>query len=183
MSKVSVSGIIFSPPYANSFDYTEIYKLELWFGEFVKSYEDLKVLRSQSLRSHLNGLLKEQDADTSILPGYLNSLLAELRTKKLWNKRIPTMLELYYLDMFEVIKKSYNALEKDGFCSIVVGNSSYGGIVFPTDLILADYAEGIGFKVDKIEVDRFIITSSQQYEMTKENGRYLRESVICLVKN
>ena len=39
------------------------------------------------------------------------------------------------------------------------------------------------FNVDKIEVDRYIITSSQQYEMTKETGKYLRESVVCLVKN
>jgi hypothetical protein len=36
--------------------------------------------------------------------------------------------------------------------------------------------------VDKIEVDRYIITSSQQYESTKEYGKYLRESVVCLKK-
>ena len=39
-----------------------------------------------------------------------------------------------------------------------------------------------GTIVDKIEVDRYIITSSQQYETTKEIGKYLRESVVCLVK-
>ena len=50
----SVEGIIFSPPYANCFDYTEIYKLELWFGDFVSSYDDLKLLRAKSLKSHLN---------------------------------------------------------------------------------------------------------------------------------
>ena len=38
----SIDGIIFSPPYANCFDYTEIYKLELWFGGFVKDYSELK---------------------------------------------------------------------------------------------------------------------------------------------
>lgn len=38
----SIEGIIFSPPYANCFDYTEIYKLELWFGKFVSEYSDLK---------------------------------------------------------------------------------------------------------------------------------------------
>ena len=92
------------------------------------------------------------------------------------------MLQSYYLDMFSILEQSYNSLEQDGFCAIIVGNSSYGGIIFPTDLILAEYAEMIGFKVDKIEVDRFIITSSQQYEMTKENGRFLRESVVCLIK-
>lgn len=178
----SISGIIFSPPYANCFDYTEIYKLELWFGDFVNSYENLKKLRKKSLRSHLNGELSIENVDTTNMSETLLNLLASLRTKKLWDKRIPSMLQLYYFDMFRVIDQSYAALEDNGFCSIIVGNSSYGGVIFPADLILAEYAQKIGFKVDKIEVDRYIITSSQQYESTKENGKYLRESVVCLIK-
>ncbi|WP_313120319.1 DNA methyltransferase [Proteiniclasticum ruminis] len=180
IKKESISGVIFSPPYANCFDYTEIYKLELWFGEFVREYSDLKSLRSMSLRSHLNGKFEMMsDIKTS---GTLELLLSELETKKLWDKRIPSMLRLYFNDMFVILEKVLSILQKDGFCSIVVGNSAYGGIIFPTDLIIAEYAESIGFLVDKIEVDRYIITSSQQYETTKVNKKYLRESVICLVK-
>ena len=93
------------------------------------------------------------------------------------------MLQLYYDDMFKVIEESYKVLNDKGFCCIVVGSSAYGGIVFPADLILAEYAEMIGFKVDKIEVDRYIVTSSQQYEMTKECGKFLRESIVCLTKS
>ena len=92
------------------------------------------------------------------------------------------MLTLYFRDMFEVLRQAYGVLEDNGFCSIVVGNSSYGGVVFPTDLLLAEYAEKLGFIVDKIEVDRYIIPSSQQYEMTKQYKKLLRESVVCLVK-
>lgn len=64
----SVTGIIFSPPYANCFDYTEIYKLELWFGDFVSDYSDLKSLRMTSLRSHLNANLKEDMSNLYSLP-------------------------------------------------------------------------------------------------------------------
>lgn len=176
----SIEGIIFSPPYANCFDYTEIYKLELWFGKFVSEYSDLKALRNASVHSHLNGDLSgkvEPKSDT------LLNLLDELQKKDLWDKKIPQMLRLYYGDMFKVLEECYKVLDDKGFCCIVVGNSAYGGIVFPADLILAEYAEKIGFKVDKIEVDRYIITSSQQYEITKETGKYLRESVVCMVKN
>ena len=176
----SVEGIIFSPPYANCFDYTEIYKLELWFGKFVSEYADLKKLRNASLHSHLNGDL---NIEVKAKSETLTKLLIELQEKELWDKKIPKMLQLYYDDMFKVLDESYASLVDQGFCCIVVGNSAYGGIVFPADLILAEYAEKIGFKVDKIEVDRYIITSSQQYEMTKETGKYLRESVVCLVKN
>lgn len=175
----SVDGIIFSPPYANCFDYTEIYKLELWFGGFVSEYSDLKKLRNASLHSHLNGDLNIKVEPRSRI---LTELLNELQKKELWDKKIPKMLQLYYDDMFRVLDESYQVLNDKGFCCIVVGNSAYGGIVFPADLILAEYAGKIGFKVDKIEVDRYIITSSQQYEMTKEAGKYLRESVVCLVK-
>lgn len=84
--------------------------------------------------------------------------------------------------MFTMLEKCYNVLERDGFCSIIIGNSSYSNVVFPTDLLLAEYAERIGFKVDRIIVDRYIITSAQQYESTKEYKNYLRESIVCLQK-
>ncbi|MHB8128564.1 MAG: DNA methyltransferase [Mobilitalea sp.] len=175
----SITGIIFSPPYANCFDYTEIYKLELWFGGFVKEYSELKDLRKQSLHSHLNGELINVDSNKSET---LNKLIKELSGKELWDKRIPLMLQSYYNDMFQILDQCYIALENKGFCCVVVGNSAYGGVVFPADLILSEYAESIGFIVNKIEVDRYIITSSQQYNMTKECGNYLRESVVCLIK-
>ena len=182
IKKESISGIIFSPPYANCFDYVEIYKLELWFGDFVDSYEELKKLRKQSVRSNLNSDLKSYDMGEETVSNILSQQLDEIKDIKLWDKRIPCMLKLYYQDMFNIIKNSYEVLEDKGFCAIVVGNSAYGGIIFPTDLILAEYADYIGFKVDKIEVDRYIITSSQQYKMKKNNGKYLRESILCLKK-
>lgn len=182
IKKESISGIIFSPPYANCFDYIEIYKLELWFGDFVNSYEELKRLRKHAVRSNLNSDLKSYDIGEEAVSNILSEQLDKIKGVKLWDKRIPDMLKLYYRDMFNIIKNSYEVLESKGFCAIVVGNSAYGGIIFPTDLILAEYADYIGFKVDKIEVDRYLITSSQQYKKTKNNSRYLRESILCLKK-
>ncbi len=176
----SIEGIIFSPPYANCFDYTEIYKLELWFGGFVNDYKDLKKLRNASVHSHLNAdMSMDAEPDSEILL----ELLGELEKRELWDKKIPKMLKLYYNEMFQVLDECCRVLQHKGFCCIVVGNSAYGGIVFPADLILAEYGARIGFAVDKIEVDRYIITSSQQYDMTRDSGNYLRESVVCLVKN
>lgn len=180
----SIEGVIFSPPYANAFDYTEIYKLELWFGGFVNEYKDLKYLRNNSLRSHLNGLTIKQNIDDVGLPTLyeLDCLLELLISKDLWNKKIPLMLRLYFGQMYHLLEEVYKSLKPEGYCAIIVGNSSYGGIIFPTDLLLAKYAEKIGFEVDKIEVDRYIITSSQQYKLTSKMKKYLRESVVCLKK-
>lgn len=177
----TISGIIYSPPYANCFDYTEIYKLELWFGNFVEEYSDLKKLRNKTIRSHLNSLLDENKFSIEHSE-VLNRQIEKLSEKKLWDKKIPTMLKNYFNDMFKIIDYSYLKLKKDGFCAIVVGNSCYGGVIIPSDLILAKYASEKGFYVDKIDVYRYIIPSSQQYKDVLNEKKFLRESVICLVK-
>lgn len=178
----SVKGVIFSPPYANCFDYTEIYKVELWMGTFVKNYPDLKILRKKGIRSHLNGYEIESKLAVKSVPE-LEILVQELSKKKLWDKRIPRMVEAYFNDMFRSLTEIYNSLKKDGFCVIIVSNSSYGGVVVPTDLLLAKFAKHLGFKVSSIEIARFIITSSQQYKQTEKYRDYLRESIIYLEKN
>lgn len=178
--KNSISGCIFSPPYANCFDYTEIYKLELWFGEFIKDYSDLKALKKTSLRSNLTSDLS--NIDNFITINEIDYLINLLDTTSLWDKKIPTMIKLYFSDMFNIIKQCYDILEPNGFCCIVVGNSSYGNIVFPTDLLLAKFAKSVGFEVEEINIGRYIITSSQQYKKTITYKNYLRESIICLKK-
>lgn len=142
----------------------------------------MRTLKKSSLRSHLNANFKEDIDNVYTIP-LLEDILSELKEKKLWDKKIPIMLKLYFHDMFRVIEKCYSALEPGGFCTIVVSNSSYGGIVVPTDLLFSIFAEKIGFEVSRIEVARYIITSSQQYNITKEQKNFLRESVICLKKN
>lgn len=173
----SIEGAIFSPPYANCFDYTEIYKLELWFGEFVKNRDELKKLRKVALRSNLNSCGQNYNHSTELVDSFIEQM-----DETLWDERIPFMLRGYFDDMFTVLDQLFCKIKEGGFCCIVVGNSTYGGVVVPTDLILAEYASSIGFAVDKIEVDRFIIPSSQQYNRTKMFSKFIRESVVCLKK-
>ena len=44
---------VFSPPYANRFDYFEAFKVELWMGNFVRSFEEMGDLRNRSMRNNL----------------------------------------------------------------------------------------------------------------------------------
>lgn len=178
IAKESIKGVIFSPPYANCFDYTEIYKVELWFGDFIASSENLKELRSQTLRSHLN---RRYDKSTTVEP-LLQPVLDRLEKEKLWSKKIPAMLSGYFEDMGLILEQLYEVLEVEGFCTIVVSSSAYAGVVVPTDLILANMAERIGFSIPKIDVARYIITSSQQYDKTLYARKYLRESIIYMEK-
>lgn len=177
----SVSGVIFSPPYVNCFDYTEIYKIELWMGDFISDYKDLVPLRKRAIRSHLHGVCRKNGSKAGCLQESA-SIVQSIRESSLHSQRIPEMVEGYFDDMFQVLDILLQLLRKGSSCAIVVSNSSYGGIVIPTDLLLSRYAEEIGFKVKSINVARFIVTSSQQYAQTKPWRKYLRESIVLLEK-
>ena len=84
--------------------------------------------------------------------------------------------------MEETLRQIYAALKPGGHCAIVVSNSAYAGVVVPTDLFLAMIAEKLGFEVEEIEVERLIITSSQQYKKTEHLRKYLRESIVKIKK-
>ncbi len=181
VSPNSLDLVLFSPPYANCFDYTKIYILELWFGGFINEKKDQSSIRMKSIRSHCHATWPER-YENFYLEELHEALLPILQKKKLWTNRIPGMLNGYFADMHEVLSQIYVALKPGGSCSIVVSNSSYAGVIIPTDTLLARVASEIGFKVDEISVERLIITSSQQYKETEPLKKYLRESIIKLKK-
>lgn len=177
----SLDLVLFSPPYANCFDYTKIYYLELWFGGFIESASMQKDIRMKSVRSHCHATWPERYKQF-YLAELNDDILPLLSEQELWTDRIPDMLNGYFADMEEVLKNIYSSLKTGGHCDIVVSNSAYAGIIIPTDIFLAMIAEKIGFKVVRIDVERLIITSSQQYKKTEHLKKYLRESIVKLEK-
>jgi hypothetical protein len=172
------SFCLFSPPYMNCFDYTEIYKIELWFGDFIEEYSDLKKLREKSLDSHLN---KKLFGNRKLNDKTVNFFYSILEEKELWSKKIPKMIEGYFEDMWKTLNGIYLTLKKGGVCVIVVGNSSYGNVVIPTDLILGKIGLHCGFKKCSIEIARRLGTSSQQLNKVNK-PELLRESLVILKK-
>jgi len=175
----STSLAIFSPPYANCFDYCEIYKVELWMGDFVNDYSDLRALRAESIYSHLNMARKAKGRQRTVAT-FDEILLPEIENGPLWDKRIPDMLSGYFQDMASVLASLHSRLVKGGLCVIVVGNSAYAGVVVPTDLLLCKIAEQTGYSVESVHVARLLVTSSQQYKALGQLNKYVRESVILL---
>lgn len=171
---------VFSPPYANCFDYCEVYKLELWIGGFVKSYEDFEKFRSMALRSHVNSkfnhFIRNNNEDVDIIADLISAF-------NIWNKNIPDMIRGYFDDMELLLKRVYQMLVEGGRCYIVVANSAYKGILVPTDMLLANIAEQIGYKFKTIQVARKIRSSSQQMKGLYETyDNLMRESIVVLEK-
>lgn len=178
LKKKKIVSTIFSPPYANCFDYCEVYKMEIWLGDFVSSYEDFATYRNLAIRSHVNSKFSHKISN----PNEDIKVTAELiSTFNIWNKKIPAMLEGYFDDMYITLKRVYDLSSAGAKCIIVVANSSYKGIVVPTDLLLASIGKKVGFKFEKIAVARKIRSSSQQMKELHAGG-LMRESIIFLRK-
>lgn len=164
--------IITSPPYANRYDYTRTYSLELCF-HFVKNFEELKAIRFGILRSHIESKIKKDEKPPH--PA-VKEVINALSKKKLNNPKIPDMITAYFVDMQQVIKEWYKVLASGAKVAMVVDNVRFEGEMIPVDLILSEMAEEIGFEVKEIIIARYKGNSSQQ--MKKYGKVPVRESIV-----
>lgn len=178
----SAGLVIFSPPYINNFNYFKAYKVELWMGGFVSNYSEIQEITRSSLRSHVETQLMRDTDSKNWYPDELDTLIDLVDQDTLWTPRIINAIKGYFFDMNKVIEKIKDSLEPNGKCTIVVGNSAYGSILFPTDTLLAEIATESGLEVEEISVARHLTTSSQQKQALEASKGYLRESIIMLKK-
>jgi len=164
--------IITSPPYANRYDYTRTYSLELCF-HFVKNFEELKAIRFGILRSHIESKIKRGEIPPHPV---IKEVVESLGRKKLNNPKIPGMIVTYFIDMQKVIKEWFKVLAPGAKVAMVVDNVRFEGELIPVDLVLSEMAEEAGFEVKEIIVARYKGNSSQQ--MKKYGKVPVRESIV-----
>lgn len=169
-------SVIFSPPYANRFDYFESMKVELWFGGFVDSYESINRFRKASLRSHLGADLNRPHEPISELERLIGLMDQDASS---WRMGVPDLLRGYFEDMRTTLKHCRKALN-GGKCFVVVGNSAFAGVIVPTDVILARLALACGFKSAEILVTRHLTVAPQQRNQLSRFQDNMRESVVVL---
>ncbi|WP_168409058.1 hypothetical protein [Acinetobacter indicus] len=185
----SLGTIIFSPPYANSFDYFESYKLELIFGEYT-TVNDLKTARERLIRNYRITKPKQLNFRYALVEQLCEEINHKIPLKEAQtgsrdsrSRLVPNMLRAYFEDMYIVCKKAYEQLDYDGTMHIVVDQSSYLGIPIATDLLLAKICEDIGFEVKEIIECRKAKTSGQQLKSYPHLKNLLRESIISVIKH
>lgn len=172
--------VVFSPPYLNSFDYSDIYRPELFLGKYVSDNDELRFIRKKTLRSHVQYKWENQDKSQSEWAKNIALNVYENRDL-LWNKEIPNMINNYFYDMEQILHESYRVSKKGAQLWFVVGTSSYAGIEIPVDLILADIASKQGWSLLNVNALRKLRTSSQ-CASDKTNKIKLRESLIICKK-
>jgi DNA modification methylase len=129
---------VMSPPYPNSFDYTDVYNVELWMLGYLSGSEQNRVLRNSTLTSHvqLQRDYAEPPAGSPLLEQTLERL--DAIRGELWSRWIPDMVGGYFADMTSVLSLVRRGLRDSGKAWLVVGDSKYGGVEIPTASILAE---------------------------------------------
>lgn len=181
VDKETTDLVVFSPPYLNSFDYSDIYRPELFLGEFVNNNDELRAIRKKTLRSHVQYKWETQEKSTSIWAQSISEKI-ESRKDHLWNNNIPQMVDSYFYDMERVFAEAYRICNHNAQLWFVVSTSAYAGIEIPVDLILADLAQNQGWDLCNVNALRKLRTSSQCVDENDKKIR-LRESLIICKKS
>jgi len=170
---------ITSPPYLNSFDYSDIYRPELFLGKFINTQAQLVRLRHKTLRSHVQVKWKEPTED-DFGAMYIESITAiKKKSDDLWNKNISLMIQAYFEDMNKILKELRGRAQKGASVWVVVSTSAYVGVEIPVDLIIAEIGTRVGWYLREVGVLRYL-RSSAQHAIAGEGSNKLRESVVIL---
>lgn len=172
---------ITSPPYLNTFDYTDIYRPELFLGGFINTSQELYKLRLKTVRSHIQANWKKPSKFniTSLLLKDVYDKIS-YSADKLMHKNIPHMILAYFEDMGNVFRILSDKGNKHSHLWMVVSTSAYANEHVPVDLILGDIATQNGWKLNEIGVLREINKRMTKYSPDVSK---LRESVIILSKD
>lgn len=174
-----VDTAIFSPPYANRFDYFEAFKVELWMGGFVNAPAELSGLRKRSMRNNLT-VRTRTDYVIPELEDLLSLMDAQSTSVRMGIKQT---LRGYFDDVRKLAENLRLCLRPGGRSICVVGNSAYAGVLIPTDAICAMIFEQAGLHVETIDVARHLTVSPQQRRlMSSELLGGMRESVVICTR-
>ena len=158
----TVDLVVFSPPYPNSFDYTDVYNLELWMLGYLREREDNSKLRQSTLTSHvqLRRVYAAPPAGSPLLDGVIDRLLG--RRNDLWHPDIPAMVGGYFADLSALLAALRSKLNPGGRIYMVVGDSQYAGVLIPVAGILSELATTLGYDLLETEACRSMRASAQQ---------------------
>ena len=137
-------GVITSPPYLNGTNYIRNARLELWYLRSVNEKSDLRRLRDQVVTSGINDV----DAQTRWEPVTegVRRVVEKLQVDA-YDERIAKMVGGYFYDMAAVFRSLILCTRSGSRLCFDIGDSVYAGVHVPTDDLLVEVAESIGFRI------------------------------------
>ena len=186
----SVGLTVTSPPYANRYDYTRTYALELaWLGYDRAAFGELRqalvsaTVENRSKQAQLErdyprrDTLRQARAAVASQAALAEALcILQARRRELSNPHVIRLVANYFSEMALVIAELARVTRPGGSVVMVNDNVQYHGEEVPVDLILSAIAEDCGFVCEEIGVlPRGKGNASQQ--MGRFGRRELRKCV------
>ncbi|MCE7983052.1 MAG: modification methylase [Caldilinea sp. CFX5] len=187
-------AVITSPPYANRYDYTRTYALELAYLNVDNHIFDLRQgllsctvenrPKSADLQVHYQtlGRIADYKRITEIIGNNaaLNEINRALSIRnsrgEINNRGVLKMIEQYFAELTFIYSELYRVCRSGAYVAFVNDNVRYAGEVIPVDLISTNLAEAVGFTPIKVYVlPQRKGNSSQQ--MGKFGRQELRKSI------
>lgn len=182
---------LFSPPYLNCMDYTELYKMELWFLEHIADQRSFRQTRVGTLRSHPSVRFDDRDyfAGVSLPVIDLVRGLSAWMSERGARPEVGPVVRQYFEDMLQVWREQLRILSPAAAAVCVVANSTFSRrdgsadgvrrerwrLPVLTDVILAHLALAAGF--DSVE-----IWQARQLRPRNVRGGGARESLVVARK-
>ncbi|RLG01505.1 MAG: hypothetical protein DRN49_01105 [Thaumarchaeota archaeon] len=147
----SFDAIITSPPYLNKIEYTKVYGIEyeLFFGD----------VRVDPVRSFIG-----------LNPKNISDPFPELN--------LPEVAKAYFHDLKLCLEEMFRVLRNGGKVAIVVAGGVFPDRVVDSDILIADLAERVGFRIKNlVAVNKRVATTRRVIKIGEA-----RESIILMEK-
>ncbi|MGW9050822.1 hypothetical protein ACWGOT_11960 [[Kitasatospora] papulosa] len=174
--------ILFSPPYPNNIDYTEIYKTEAWVLGCYGTEAEMKAQRQRTVRSHPSVRFSQEFSylNSNLAPAVqelIDPIISSVPVGDRYHEGRKEVIIGYADDMLRVLIECRRVVRKNGRLVFVVGNSLHGSsngkYVIAADVLMGRLAELCGWRVSEVKVARMLKRRTGE-------SPFLRESLVVL---
>ena len=173
----TIAAVITSPPYPNEKDYTRTTRLESVLLGFIRSKDELRSLKKGFVRSNTRGVYKDDDDDRWVSDHPEINRIAdaiEARRKALgktsgFERMYARVAKLYFGGMARHLAELRPLLKPGAQLAYVVGDqASYLRVMIRTGELLADIAQGMGYRLKRIDLFRTRLATASREQLREE---------------
>ncbi len=178
----SIDCIITSPPYGDSRTTVAYGQFSRLSAQWIDILEDPN--KASMIDNELLGGKSTKQLKHNLKSKYLDTILIEISKKD--EKRAREVLS-FFIDLEKCLRQAYKILKPNKYFCVVIGNRLVKQVRIPTDFIIAEICENIGFACEDIIVrnipgKRMPLQNSPTNIPGQKEETMLKESIVILRK-
>lgn len=173
----TIDAVITSPPYPNEKDYSRTTRLETVILGYITSKDELRNIKKTFLRSNTRGIYKgdndydyvKDNAKVKFLSDLIEKKRIELQKTSGFEKLYHEVVKQYFGGIAKHLLTLKPKLKKGAHLAYVVGDQySFFRIPIKTGELIADIAEGFGYRHVRTDLFRTRLASRTKMQINEE---------------